>query len=480
MSSDPDARHPIEELAEQFLECYRRGERPEVSDFTRRYPERSEEIHDLFAALVLMEEAVNRDTTKDGTPLESEVTGAKSERLGHYRILREVGRGSMGVVYEALQEQLGRFVALKVLPPEYASKPIYRVRFEREARSAARLHHTNIVPVFDVGEEDGTPYFAMQFIAGRSIDAVLGELRAYRTNPATAATPLPLDGPAGTTAYYNAVARVVLQMADALAHAHEHGVVHRDVKPANILLDEKGTAWISDFGLAKDEFGDPSRTGDLVGTLRYMAPERFDGRSDPGGDIYALGVTLYEMLALRPPFVVLDRARLIKQILEEEPARPSEWEPTVPSDLETIALTAMSKEPGERYQSARAMADDLGRFLADRPILARRAPWYEQAWRWSRRNPVVAGNSAAVAALLLGLTCLFFTAYVRESRLNKNLKNSKDLADNRRGEAEKKQEEAETARRYSDDAFDQLWTPAMFRFLGQLTPENDPETRRLL
>src|SRR5262245_31111408 len=450
MSSDPDARHPIEELAEQFLECYRRGERPEVSDFTRRYPERSEEIHDLFAALVLMEEAVNRDTTKDGTPLESEVTGAKSERLGHYRILREVGRGSMGVVYEALQEQLGRFVALKVLPPEYASKPIYRVRFEREARSAARLHHTNIVPVFDVGEEDGTPYFAMQFIAGRSIDAVLGELRAYRTNPATAATPLPLDGPAGTTAYYNAVARVVLQMADALAHAHEPGVGHRDVKPANILLDEKGTAWISDFGLAKDEFGDPSRTGDLVGTLRYMAPERFDGRSDPGGDIYALGVTLYEMLALRPPFVVLDRARLIKELLEEAPAWPSEWEPTVPCDLETIALKAMSKEPAERYLSARAMAEDLGRFLADRPVLARRASKFEQAWRWCRRNPLVAGLTAAVLVLLLGLTGVFGIGYWRQSRLSSNLEIARGDAVTRQAEAEKQRDRAE---RHSERSF---------------------------
>src|SRR5258706_2573177 len=137
----------------------------------------------------------------------------------------------MGVVYEALHEQLGRFVALKVLPPEYARKPIYRVRFEREARAAARLHHTNIVPVFDVGEEDGTPYFAMQFIAGRSIDAVLAELRAHKA--AAAALP-PLDGPAGTPPYYQAVARVTLQIADALAHAHEQGVVHRDVKPANI------------------------------------------------------------------------------------------------------------------------------------------------------------------------------------------------------------------------------------------------------
>src|SRR5262249_7380767 len=153
------------------------------------------------------------------------------------------------------------------------------------------------------------------FIAGRSIDAVLAELRAQKAKPAVAATPLPLDGPAGTPRYYSAVARVTFQIADALAHAHEHGVVHRDVKPANILLDEKGTGWISDFGLAKDEYGDPSRATDLVGTLRYMAPERFDGHSGPGGDIYALGVTLYEMLALRPPFVVLDRAQLIKQIL---------------------------------------------------------------------------------------------------------------------------------------------------------------------
>src|SRR5260370_40280317 len=156
MSSDPNIRHPIEELAEQFLECYRRGERPEVADFTRQSPERSEEIHDLFAALVLMEEAATREPASDGTPLD-ESAGPPVERLGHYRILREVGRGGMGIVYEAVQEQLGRFVALKVLPPEHAGKPIYRVRFEREARSAARLPHTNTLPVVDVREADGTP-----------------------------------------------------------------------------------------------------------------------------------------------------------------------------------------------------------------------------------------------------------------------------------------------------------------------------------
>src|SRR5260221_6872314 len=150
MSSDPNVRHPIEELAEQFLECYRRGERPEVADFTRQYPERSEEIHDLFAALVLMEEAATRESASDGTPLDK-ASGPPVERLGHYRILREVGRGGMGIVYEAVQEQLGRFVALKVLPRELGAKPIYRVRFEREACAAARPHHTNILPLFDLG-----------------------------------------------------------------------------------------------------------------------------------------------------------------------------------------------------------------------------------------------------------------------------------------------------------------------------------------
>jgi tetratricopeptide (TPR) repeat protein/WD40 repeat protein len=200
------------------------------------------------------------------------------------------------------------------------------------------------------------------------------------------------------------VARVGLQVADALAYAHRQGVLHRDVKPSNLLLDAQGTVWITDFGLAKAEGADDlTQAGDIVGTVRYMAPERFDGRSLPQGDVYALGVTLYELLSLRPAFDDTNKGRLIEKVLHEPPAPPRKLDPHIPRDLETVVLKCLAKDPADRYPSAEAAAEDLRRFLADRPILARRSTWREQTWRWCRRNPAVAGLMAAVAlSLLLG------------------------------------------------------------------------------
>jgi WD40 repeat protein len=192
-----------------------------------------------------------------------------------------------------------------------------------------------------------------------------------------------------------------VQAADALAYAHGQRVLHRDVKPSNLLLDRQGTLWLTDFGLAKDDGDDLTRTGDIVGTLRYMAPERFRGASDPRTDVYALGVTLYEMLTLRPAFPDADRVRLVQQIAADDPPKPRVLDPTIPRDLETIVLKAIEKEPARRYPTAADMAEDLRRFLADRPIQARRAPWREQAWRWCRRNPGVASSVSAAAVFLV-------------------------------------------------------------------------------
>ena len=207
------------------------------------------------------------------------------------------------------------------------------------------------------------------------------------------------------------MARLGVQAADALAYAHGQRVLHRDVKPSNLLLDRQGTLWLTDFGLAKDDGDDLTRTGDIVGTLRYMAPERFKGVSDPRTDVYALGVTLYEMLTLRPAFPTPDRVLLIQQITKEDPPRPRAIDPTIPRDLETIVLKAIEKEPGRRYPTAADMAEDLRRFLADRPIKARRASWREQAWRWCRRNPGIAASlSSALAFLVLLVVGLSFAA----------------------------------------------------------------------
>jgi hypothetical protein len=347
-----------------------------------------------------------------------------------------------------------------VLPRQALLKATYLERFRREAKAAARLHHTNIVPVFGVGECDGTHYYAMQFIRGEGLDKVLGDLRRLRAAPgappATAtpseasaahslltghfpapaappaeepsAAPLPspataaegahgsstfsAGGPDGS--YFRGIARVGLQVADALAYAHRQGILHRDIKPSNLLLDQQGTVWITDFGLAKAEGADDlTQTGDIVGTIRFMAPERFDGRSLPQSDVYSLGLTLYELLTLRPAFDDTNKGRLIKKVLHEPPAPPRRLDPRVPRDLETIVLKCLAKEPAERYDTAEVLAEDLRRFLADRPVRARRTPWHERTWRWCRRNPTVACLLAAVALLLSVVAVLSTVASVQ-------------------------------------------------------------------
>ena len=344
----------------------------------------------------------------------------------------------MGVVYEAEQESLGRHVALKVLPSSALLNPTYLARFRREAQAAGRLHHTNIVPVFGVGECDGVHYYAMQFIQGEGLDKVLADVRRLR-RPLGAGEALPTEGsvahslltgqfnppmaadpgkpnerpdsssltsrlsPCGPEAeYYRGVARIGVQVADALAYAHRQGILHRDVKPSNLLLDLQGTVWVADFGLAKAEGTEElTHTGDIVGTIRFMAPERFEGKSLPQSDVYGLGLTLYELLTLRPAFDDTNKGRLIDRVLHEPPRPPCKLDPRVPRDLETLVLKCLAKDPRERYATAEALAEDLRRFLADRPIRARRATAAEQAWRWCRRNPWLAGLSAAVLLLLL-------------------------------------------------------------------------------
>jgi serine/threonine protein kinase len=340
---------------------------------------------------------------------------------------------------------------LKVLPGPGQLDSKRLQRFAREAKAAARLHHTNIVPVYGVGEgvgeQAGLRYFVMQFIAGQSLDHVFEALqkqrqdsqRDDRTSPAGNQSTLKLDaeavdpvsappvsqdsqisepspapslgsGLSGTgRLYYRSVAGIGMQVARALDYAARQGVLHRDVKPANLLLDGAGQIWITDFGLAKLTDGDDlTHSGELVGTLRYMAPERFAGRFDARADVYSLGLTLYELLTLQPAFPDTDRSRLMARILNEEPPRPRSLNPAIPRDLETIVLKAIAREPQGRYATAGALADDLERFLADQPIDARRSSVLERAWRWSRRNPAWAALVASVS--LLGLAIVIISS----------------------------------------------------------------------
>jgi len=443
MTVESAERNPIDELAEEFAARFRRGERPALSEYIQKYPDLADEIREVFPALIMMEQL--KPVAADLAPSAS--GEGRPERIGDYRILREIGRGGMGVVYEAEQVSLGRHVALKVLPLAGLSNPIYLERFRREAKAAAQLHHTNIVPVFGVGESDGVHYYTMQFIHGEGLDKVLHDLRRLRqrqgsapedqgaanaspgsvahslltgqlagleveeaAQPAVPGSDPPvaeassgnLSGGQLAPAYCRGVARVVLQVAEALAYAHKQGILHRDVKPSNLILDLQGTVWITDFGLAKaDGADDLTHTGDIVGTLRYMAPERFDGASLPQGDVYAVGMTLYKLLTLRPAFDDDNRGRLVQRVLHEDPPRPRKLNPRIPRDLETIVLKASARDPASRYATAEALAEDLRRFLTDRPLRARRTSAAEHLGRWFRRNPAVASLIGVIALLLI-------------------------------------------------------------------------------
>jgi serine/threonine protein kinase/Flp pilus assembly protein TadD len=428
------------QVADEFTDRVNRGERPEVEDYARRYPEMAAVLRQVLPALQVM--------GPGSAPLEPGGAEAVSEVLvsgclGDFRIIRKVGRGGMGVVYEAEQISLGRRVALKVLPLAAALDGKQLQRFQNEARAAAGLHHTNIVPVFSVGCERGVHYYAMQFIDGRPLSDLILQLRqaeqgqrggprpeeapasqdratAYQAAPredtpagatvraAGNETPLTSEGRLGRE-YYRRVAELGAQAAEALDHAHQLGIVHRDVKPANLLLGPDGRLWVADFGLAQVRQGEAglTLTGDLVGTLRYMSPEQALGQRglvDHRTDVYSLGVTLYELLTLEPAFGGQDRRELPRQIASEEPRPPRRLDKAIPAELETIVLKALEKEPARRYATAQELADDLRRFLEDRPIQARRPTLLQRARKWSRRHQALVG--AIAACLLVLITAL--------------------------------------------------------------------------
>ncbi|HEY1065570.1 MAG TPA: serine/threonine-protein kinase, partial [Pirellulales bacterium] len=387
---------------------------------------------------------------------------------GDYKVIREIGRGGMGVVYEAEQISLGRRVALKVLPFAAVLDDRQIRRFKNEAQAAAQLHHPHIVPVFAVGCDRGTHYYAMQFIEGRTIADFIRVLRGQRDSDHVLAPTEALPGaarrgeslergerrekvaprsrvepsaetPKGLFAachqrtkcatdrnqetvgdpdsksaihsedYFRRVARIGVEAGEALDHAHEFGVVHRDVKPSNLLLDASGAVWVTDFGLARYQADlNLTMTGELVGTLGYMSPEQARGKRviDHRTDVYSLGVTLRELLTLEPAFTDAAGQELLRRISFDEPRSPRSLNPDVPIDLETIILKAMAKEPEQRYESARELVDDLQRFLDNKPIRARPPTIIERAIRWGRRHAAVVAGAMA----MLCVTSLLLTA----------------------------------------------------------------------
>jgi serine/threonine protein kinase len=335
--------------------------------------------------------------------------------LGDFRVIREIGRGGMGIVYQAEQLSLGRTVALKVLPFAAALDENQLRRFRVEAQAAAQLEHPNIIGVYAVGSDRGVHFYAMQYVEGQPLSAIIRDLRSHAVAPlpddaSTAPSHvLATERATGELAFFHSVARLGMQAAEALAYAHSEGVIHRDIKPANLLVNAKKKLWIADFGLARiAKDSNLTQTRDVLGTARYMSPEQSLGqhdRIDQRTDIYSLGVTLYEFVTLEHAFAGQDRAELFRQIATEEPTPLSKRNPSIPADLETIILKAMAKAPEDRYATAQALAGDLERFLEDRPILAKRPTLWQKLKKFSRRHRrrLVAAAIVLVTGVVVGL-----------------------------------------------------------------------------
>jgi serine/threonine protein kinase len=451
------------QLAFQEPGRVQRGERPDIEEYARRHPEIAGVLRQVLPALPALGSSTPPTSggAADSAPLPRE--------LGDFRIIQEVGRGGMGVVYEAEQISLGRRVALKVLPLTATLDPRQLQRFHNEARAAASLHHSHIVPIYAVGCERGVHYFAMQYIAGLTVEALI---RQRRAGPGSAGRPegspsppapekaVTLQGQATTLRtsegldFFRRVAAWGIQAAEALEHAHSLGIVHRDIKPGNLLIDGQGQLWVTDYGLARTGVDTGlTMTGDLLGTLRYMSPEQAlarHGLVDHRTDLYSLAATLYELLTGVPVVEGRDRQDILRQIAEDEPRAPRRLQSTIPVDLETVVLRALAKEPRERYATAQELADDLKRFLDDEPVRARRPTLRQRAAKWARRHrPMVRAGMAAlvvaVAALAASTVWAWHMKTLTEAALAEK-EEQRRLAVAAGAEAEARQQEAELAR----------------------------------
>ncbi len=475
----------LADLLEQLTARLQAGEPVDVEACLREHPEYAGHLQDLLPALKLLANLSRSGPHElSGILSPDEGTARDVGTLGDFRLLREVGRGGMGVVYEAEQISLGRPVALKVLPFAAALNAKQLQRFKNEAQAAAHLQHTHIVPVYAVGCERGVHFYAMQFIAGQTLAAVIAEIRHAKADSrnqspsqiakletheqagARTATGLGNSGLAFVSdfafrisAFIRKAAQLGVQAAEALEYAHQHGVIHRDIKPANLLLDGAGQLWVTDFGLAQfQKDAGLTMTGDLVGTLRYMSPEQAQAQHalvDHRTDVYSLGATLYELLTLEPAVPGADREEVLRRLEREEPRPPRQVNAAVPRELETIVHKALAKAPAERYATAQELADDLRRFLDDKPIRARRPSLWERARRWLRRHQGLAAATVVVLAVAVVALAVSTVLVTRQ----------RDVAEANQKEAAAQHRRAEENLRLALKAMDDIVLPVLLDLL---------------
>ncbi len=373
----------LAELVAQQLDLMQRGQAPGMDTVIAEHPDLEKEIRDVWPALLLADVAGHAASSSDGllrVPDSSHsehrlVLGEDNsiqllvDRLGDYELLEQIGRGGMGVVYRARQISLNRQVAVKMIQRERLNSDLERQRFLAEAQATARLDHPGIVPVYEVGDFNGTPFFSMQLINGRTLADRLSE------------GPLP----------QREAASLIAAVARAIDHAHREGILHRDIKPSNILIGADGRPLVTDFGLAKFLDGAESltNTGSILGTPSYMSPEQAAGRgalSGPTSDIYSLGTVLYHSLTGRPPFLATSPIEMALKIIEHDPPLPRLLEPGIDRDLEMIVIRCLQKPPDLRYATAGQLADDLESFVRDEPVSARGGTFNDVLARWFRET----------------------------------------------------------------------------------------------
>lgn len=397
------SRAPVEILATQFVEELRTGQMPSIENYARRFPLHATVIRESFPVLALLEQA--RQQSETAAIRRNMPETFPFHRLGSCELLCELGRGGMGVVFQARDTTSQHIVAVKVLPWRVSMVPEWQKRFEEEARTTARLRHRNIVPVYRFGQEHGYCYYVMQFVNGIGLDVIIRRLREvdgvmYQDEIERAESSKPtgfvssMDLAAIRTAddvrkaagssnearrkkltknSWSSFSQIAIQATQALRCAHGDGILHNDIKPANLLLDGDGRVWITDFGLSETiDTASAESSMKVMGTLRYMAPERLSGTHDARSDIYSLGMTLFELLTRSPAYEAKNEEDMMNKILEQDPPRPRQLEPLIPRGLETIVQNAIARNPAERYESAAAMLGDLLKFSRDQKVVSLR------------------------------------------------------------------------------------------------------------